>query len=804
MLRNFLKTAWRNLLRHKTDSLINIVGLCVAFTCALLLFLSVFYEYSYDHFQRNGKDIYQLYFTDHKATGTERGTSMPMPLYRALSQAYPAIKYIARHATGSAYVRYKDKVIDEKLLYTDAAFFSMFSFPLLKGEKNTVLKSPNAIVLREKIAKAIFGEEDAMGKMIELKQGSEWKPFVVSGVGGEFPDNTTVGYDIAIPFENHPEAADRYNSWDNQFFSIFVQLNNQVSAKAFEQQLPPFVHQHYAESIKSLKRDGGKPDKNGEMMTLNLLPLFNLHTNTEFNNVGASISASYLYLLLAIGILIVVIACINFINLSIGRSLTRSREIGLRKTLGANRSQIMLQLWGEAFLLCLIALVLSCLLCWLLLPGYKQLFRMNIEKSLLLQPGTWLYTAAGFLVVTLLAGVYPAWVMGRLRIVNILKGSVSVSRSGRLRNGLIVLQFGIAIFLITCTLVSWKQINYLRTQPLGFNTSQVISIPVNGQISGTAAEQLLRQKLAARPEVLSVSGIYNNLGRGKDNSSMSSRMGFDYNNHTVVSHWYGVSYDFVKTLDLQVTEGRDFSRSLATDSAGVVINEAMAAALNDKDLIGKFLPLDNGKLQILGIVKNFNFQSLHNKVEPLTLVLNKEFGVNYILVKVQPANPAGSMELLKSAWKEIAPGSEFLGSFLDENVNAQYRNEERLTRIFVIGAVITIVLSCMGLLAMVILIVSQRVKEIGIRKVLGASVNSLVQLVAKDFIVLVLVAAFIAFPIAWYFMHNWLLDFAYRASISWWIFAVAAALAIVIAYATIGLQAFKAAMRNPVKSLRSE
>lgn len=808
MFRNYLKTAWRNLLRHKTDSTINVVGLCVAFTSALLLFLSVYYEFSYDRFHKNGKHLYHLYFTTFRASQTEVNSSMPYPLLDALQRAYPEVKHGSKWATSNTFIKYKDKTISKNIAFADPDFFRMFSFPLAKGDTSTALKGSNTVVLRDAVAKAVFGNEEPMGKLVQIKVHNQWQSFIVCGVGGAYPDNSSLNYDVVVPFRQFEDYSNEQEaSWSNRFLDIFIQLDEHSSKEDFEKKLPAFVKQHMAESINHLQRDGARPDKNGNVLTLNLQPFLGVHTETTLSNIGNAISKSYLYLLLVVGVLIVVIACINFVNLSIGRSFTRSREIGLRKTLGARQKHIALQLWGEALLICGIAFAFSCLFTCLLLPGYKQLFGLSMQKQLLQNPLTWLSALAVFVVITLIAGAYPAWVMGRLQIVNILKGKITAGSnhsSKRLRNGLIVMQFAIAIFLITCTLISWKQVEHLRTQPLGFNTTQVISIPVTAEMPSGKALQLMRQKLAAYPDVLSITGIYNNLGQGQDGSSMYSVMGFDYKNREIRSHWYGVSYDFVKTLDLQIVAGRDFSPAFLTDSSGVVINEAMANELGDKNPVGEFIPTDDGKLKILGIVKNFNFQSLHNKIEPLTLVLNKAFDINYILVKVKPVNAAGSMDLLRKAWKEISPGSEFLGSFLDENVNRQYQQEEKLRKIFITGATIAIVLSCMGLLAMVILIVSQRVKEIGIRKVLGASAVSIVQLLAKEFVLLVLLAAMVAFPVAWYFMHRWLQDFAYRITISWWLFAIAGVLAIAIAFVTISLQTFKAALRNPVKSLRTE
>jgi ABC-type antimicrobial peptide transport system permease subunit len=456
--------------------------------------------------------------------------------------------------------------------------------------------------------------------------------------------------------------------------------------------------------------------------------------------------------------------------------------------------------------MCLLAFLVSGVLVYILLPHYKQLFAMNINRDILFSPAVLVLMLVAFLVVTILAGGYPAWVMSKLSIVEIVKGKLSVGQSQKLRNGLIVVQFSIAILLMICTLISWQQINYLKSKPLGYNRDQIISIPIEGDMDHEQVLKLMRNELTSYPNIEGMTGIYNNLGSGLDGSSRRSIVGFDYKNHEIKSAWMGVSYDFIKTLDLELKAGRDFSTQFSTDTNAIVINEQMAALLGEKDPIGLPLNIDENAppKTVIGVVKDFHFESLHNPIQPLTLVIDPDFQINYILVKVKPANLAGSMELIKKKWKKILPTSEFKGSFTDENIDRQYRREEKLGEIFISGAIIAIILSCMGLLAMVILIVTQRKKEIGIRKVLGASVANIVTMVSSDFLKLVIVSAVIAFPVAWWAMNKWLETFSYRVPISGWMFILAAIAAIVIALLTISFQSIKAAIANPVKSLRSE
>jgi hypothetical protein len=397
--------------------------------------------------------------------------------------------------------------------------------------------------------------------------------------------------------------------------------------------------------------------------------------------------------------------------------------------------------------------------------------------------------------------------MTRFRTVLVLKGKVSAGGRNTLRNVLVTVQFAISTLLIGCTLVAWQQIGYLRDKPLGFNEEQVISIPVGNELTGDQALRLMRNQLAQRPEVLSVTGAARNLGHGLDGSETSSVLGFEHRGHEVRSQWMRVDYDYLQTLNIRLLAGRDFSRTHPTDSTrGVLINEAMARHLGEKEPVGTLLNVDDGEppMQVIGVVEDFHFKSLHSKIEPLTLVLDRDWPVHYILVSVRPDRLPASMEVLRKAWAVTAPKSEFLASFLDENTSRQYEDEERLSQIFITAAGLAILISCLGLFAMAVLVMAQRTKEIGIRKVLGASVGHLVGLLSRDFIVLVAVAILLATPAAWYFMSRWLQEFEYHISLSGWVLALAGFIAVGVALLTVSLQALKAALANPVDSLRNE
>jgi putative ABC transport system permease protein len=806
MLRNYLKIAFRNLLKHKVNTLINLLGLTVAFTICLLLVISVYYEFSYNKYHVNGKDIYRPYFAQQTPEGEQFQPTMPEPMLKALKDQFSAVKYGTRYMRRGGEIEYNGKHYMKQVTYVDADFFSMFTFPLIKGNAEKVLDSKNNIVLNEEVATAIFGNEDPIGKIVRMQSTGTWRAYTVTGVGKKVPDNSSFAYQTATRFENEDNYPNTVNEWESTNHDLFIQLVPGTDPRKFEAGLHTFINKQYESNINDLKRDGAQPNKRGQYVELLMQPFLSMHTDTSMRGVGTVISRTYLNMLLAVACFVMLIACFNFINLSVGRSFTRSREVGLRKTLGAMPRQVAMQFWGEAALICLIALAISVPLFYFLLPHYKLIFDSSLTIDVLYRPSTIACIFACFLLITLAAGGYPAWIMTRMDAVKILKGKLRLKTSGALRNGLIISQFAIAILLISCTLVTWQQLNYLRNRPLGYNSNQIVSIPVGSEVGGRDALRLLKQKLAQEPSVLSVTGISTNLGVGLDGGSYSWGTGFDYKEKAVNMSWLNVGYDFVKTMDLTLLSGRDFSETFSTDSNSIVINEQMARQLGEKDPIGVKLVYDTAQtpMTVIGVVKDFNFQSLHTKVEPMGLVMHRPMPINVLLVKVRPDKLPVMMNKLRSAWAEISPRSEFKGSFLDENIDRQYAREERFTRIFVYAAIVAIVLSCLGLFALAILAIMQRTKEIGIRKALGASAGSIVQLITRDFVKLIFIAMVIATPLAYYFMNKWLEGFAFSIDIKWWWLLCAGLMALLVALFTIGYQSLKAAFTNPVKSLRSE
>ncbi|MFD1255369.1 ABC transporter permease [Mucilaginibacter terrae] len=807
MIKNYIKTAWRNLWKGRIFNLMNIVGLSIAIACCTLIFLTVFYEFSYDKFHTNLKDIYQVYTISNRTGGAEKSSAMPVPFSPTLKAEYPAIKFISRSANAGALVKYGNKQIDQNIHFVDPDFLQMFSFPLVQGNAKTAMSDLNSIVITESSAKAIFGNEPALNKTVVLNIGNQEQPYIVSGVVKNIADNSSITFDILLRFEQIPWYQTEKDVWDNRSHSSLVQFKKGYNTGLFTKQLKPFVTKHFAQEIETLKRDGAKADAQGNVFSLAISPFSDNHFTTDLGGVeGNPISKTYPVSLVVIGCFILIIACINFINLSVARGFTRAREVGVRKTLGAGKWQLLSQFWTETIMVCLVSTLLGVVLCTLLISSFKAVFKSKISLGMMLQPAHLFGILAIFLLVTAVAGFYPALMMIRFKTVAVLKGNVTSAKPGKLRNTLLVVQFSLSTLLIICTIITWQQINYLQNKPLGYNKTEVLSLPINRGIIGEKALQLMRNELRSNNEVVAVTGAYMNMGRGNDGSLRTSVLGFGLEGREIRTNIQRVDYDYLKTLDIQLVEGREFDPKFAGDSTGIIINESMARELGGKNLVGTFLPMYDRqpKVQIIGIAKNFNFKSLHEKIDPLTLTMDKSYSINYIFVKAKPNSLVHAYDDIKKSWARQYPNAEFKGSWINENTERQYLNERRLSGIFVSGAVLAIVISCIGLLAISIMIVIQRTKEIGIRKVLGANVSGIIMMLSMDFVKLVLLASVIAFPIAWWLMDNWLQSFAYRVTIQWWVFALSTLLAIVMAFVTISFQSIKAALANPVKSLRSE
>jgi putative ABC transport system permease protein len=802
MLKSYLKIAWRNLLKQKVFAAVNIIGMSTALCAALLLSLTAYHEWTYDNFHENGKNIYQVMRKENVGTGVATSGSISLPVAAAIKKEIPGVKYTTFISGNDLPVRYgaNHYYLSTQMVNND--FLKMFTFPLLKGNKDNALQQLNQVVITAKAANTLFKNEEPVGKSVALNLGGKWQPFIVSAVAADIPENSGMNFDLLIRFENEPDYAKNKDEWNASSTPLFVELEPGVKSAAFEKNMIPFLQKYYKGKIEDLEKNVGAAAKSKSVFWMELLPMkdFHLDPNSNFNS---GLNKFYPWLMVILATLIISIACINFINLSIARSFGRSGEIGLRKSLGAQDRQLLLQFWAEAFLLCCFALLLSLVLMITILPYYNQVFGHHIALGIFRNIGVVSGVVLGFFAITLLAGGYPAWKVAKLNIVEVLKGKLGMGKSSGVRNALIIVQFIVAVILISCTSIIWQQLSYIQSAPLGYNATKVISIPLdNAPPSAIAA---MRNRLTEFPEVKSVTASMLNLGLGKDNSSGNWTRGFSYKEGHITTQYLMVDYDYATTLDLKLLSGRDFSRNYGTDSSAVLVNEGMAKQLGVADPVGmEFKMGDDPPVHVIGLVKDYHYESLRKKIDPLVIAMNAPANLSYIFVKVETPSPVASLKKIEAMWRNLNPLAENDASFLDENTQRLYRQEQRFSKIFMSGAILAVIISGMGLFAIAVLVMAQRRKEVGIRKVLGASIGGIVLLLSKDFLRLVLVAIVIATPAAWYFMYRWLQNFEFHVNIHWWVFVVAGLVAVAIAFLTVSMQSVKAALANPVNSLKRD
>ncbi|TLV01006.1 ABC transporter permease [Dyadobacter luticola] len=806
MFKNYLKIAFRNLWKNKGYAFINIVGLSVAFCAAVFLFLTAYFSLSFDKFHKDKERIFQVYFFSNDPERASRTGGMPFPITPALKAEFPEVEAAARIVNGSDVIEYNGKYFDKQIMFTEPDFLQIFSFPLLKGNPQSALGDLSNIIISETTAKAIFGNEEPMGKQLQVGLDENKKQYIVTGVLKDHPDNSSIKFDAFVRSENVGNYKGLIDHWSAFSHKVFLKLKPSVDQLTFEKRLKPFAQKYFAESFTKLKKAGAKPDERGDIFAIRLQNLKNVHFDSDIAG-GSSAPVALVYALMGIGFFIMLIACINFINLNVARSFIRAREVGVRKSLGALKNQLFVQIWGEAGVICFLGFLGGIGLAILLIPAFNATFQGKISLDYIFQPDKIALLTTLFILVTFIAGGYPAWQMSKFNAVEVLKGKVSLKKPGLLRNSLIVAQFTLSSLLICCTIIAIQQVKHLKTQPLGYEKEQVISIPVGSRVNGSQVLARMRNKLAGDPNIVSVTGSAVNLGVGMDRSTTRSVQGFTYNDKEISTDWLHIDYDYFKTLNIKMLDGREFSPAFPSDSLDrVIITESMAKMLGEKEPVGKFFQTDTAgvKYQIIGLVPDFNLYSTKADKKPITMYLSHSESVGYIFVRVTPQSLTASMEKLRHIWKELAPTAEFIGSFVDENTNAWYKEEDRLSRVFSLASGIAIILSCLGLFAVALIVMEQRTKEIGVRKVLGASIPNLVFVLSRDFVKLVVVAILIATPLAWTAMQKWLDNYPYRIEISPLLFILVGLGAVIVAVATVSFQSIKAALMNPVKSLKSE
>lgn len=806
MIRSYFKFAYRNLFRNKLHTSINIGGLIIGFTIGIIILLVVYDQFSYDQFHTNKKKLFEAYQVFNNPEGEGIANSFgyaAAPVYKAEASA---IERTTRFVDGGNHIEYngKDKQIPVALVDDD--FLSMFSFPILQGNRSTPLKNLGDVVLTEDAAKKIFGNEDPLGKTIKASVGDKMQNLIVSAII-QHVTGSSINFQVLVRIENISNYSSAKLNWGDRAPFMYLQLKEGATRQQAENQLKEIDKKYVPDWYTDMAKNGAKPDKYGDLLATRLLPLDEMHFSTRVNGHRA-VSYTQLITLMTIGLFIIFIACFNFVNINLANAFTRSREIGVRKCLGAGKGKLFTQLWTESFLVCTIAFIISLGLVNILLHSINGLDLLRLSlMTVIWKPGFMLLALTLLLFVSLIAGGYPSWLMIRFKVVESLKGRISMKRKSGLRSSLIVMQFVIACIMISCTYIIYQQYQYLQNANLGIDKAYVISIPLHQPEKGSEMIDKLRSRLASNPHILTITGSNINVGRGADHRTVKMSTDFSYKGKPIHTNMASIDYDYLKTFGLKALEGRDFDKSFGSDTLGsMIIAESVAIQFHEKNLIGKTIGADSSfrGWRIVGIFPDFHLYSMEEEIEPLTLTLDRKAPLNYCFIKTTAQNPVATMEEIKKAMDVLEPGLEFTGTFVDDNISNWYQQEKIMSLLFSIAASIAILLSCSGLLAMILLVIQQRIKEIGVRKVLGASVQNLFFLISKDFVQLVLIAIIIATPIAWFTMSKWLQDFPFRIQIQWWMFALVAITAIIFAILTISINTIRAAMKNPVESLRTE
>ena len=790
MIKNYLKIAWRNLFRNKFFSTINILGLALGLACSLLILLWVQSELNMNAFHKNNANLYMVYerqYYDHKISGQY---STPGVLPAELKKQIPEIEY----ATGYGFDNKNTFKVGEKILKiqgnsADSDFFKMFSFPLLQGNAKNALNKPSSIAISRKMAEDFFGSpQAAMGKTVRYENR---KDFIVSAVFENIGSNSSVKFDFLTNWDAFLKDNSWAKQWGNNGPSTCIQLRADAKPELVRKKLT-----HFLDNLNKEQKKGTFTEE----LDMQRFDQQYLHSDFKEGRIEGG-RIEYVHLFSIVALFIVLIACINFMNLTTARSVKRAREIGVRKVVGAVRRVLIQQFIGESLLLTCIAVFFSLIIMVCLLPLFNSITQKDIGLPFG-QLSFWLKLVVITFVTGVISGSYPALFLSSFNPVTVLKGAAKVgSVATWLRKGLVVIQFALSVFLIIGTIIISKQVSYVQSINLGYDRENLIYVPLDGDL--TSKYPIFKTEALKSPGIQSVTrmsqeptNIENGTG-GVDWDGKDQTLNIEFTQASV-------GYDFTHTMKLTMASGRDYSRDFATDSVGYIVNEAAMKRIGYKDPIGRRLTFWGKKGTIIGVVKDFHFTSLHDPIRPFVIRLAEKEDYGSALIRTQPGKTKEALASLETLCKQLNPNFQFVYSFSDEEYKKLYNNEQIISKLSNVFAFLAIFISCLGLLGLAMFTAEQRIKEIGIRKVLGASVGSLFALLSREFLILVFISLLIASPLAWWAMHHWLQGFAYRTPVQWWIFVLSGVIAILITFITVSFQSAKAALMNPVKSLKTE
>ncbi|MEA5138726.1 ABC transporter permease [Arcicella rigui] len=806
MIQNYLKIAIRNLLRNKVFSAINIVGLALGIATCVVIMLFVYDELSYDRFNEKADRIFRVVFKASINDGKINEANVMPPTAQVLKNDYPEVLAATRLRTsGSPEIVYQNKKFKEhSFASVDANFFDIFTLPLLKGDAKTALREPNTAVITQDFAKKYFGDEDPIGKVLFIKSWNE--SYKVTGLIDKVPHNSHFHFDIFGSLAGVKDA--QAASWMSSGYFTYLVLPEGFDYKVLEAKLPQVIKKYMGPQIQTaMGMSLSQFLQKGNQLGLFLQPLTSIHFDEGYTGtLEPSGNIQYVYIFGAIAVFMLLIACINFMNLSTAGASKRAKEVGVRKVLGSVKQDLINQFLFESILLSVVALLLSLMLVQLSLPLFNDLAEKDLQLDFLRNPLLLIAFLVFGLLVGVLAGSYPAFFLSSFNPVEVLKGKFKLAgKSISLRSGLVVFQFSISIALIIGTTVVYQQIKFIQSKDLGYAKDQLLIMRNTWSLGKN--EEVFRQQILQDPRVLSVSSAgYLPAGPSDSNNSLGYPDGDD--SQIMRTLEYKIDEQYIPTMGMKIIAGRNFAKDFATDSTAMIINETAAKAFGwGKNAVGHTITrLKNNDglkftYRIIGVVKDFHFKSLHESITPLLMVSEKTYGLT---IKVKGKDVEGLLASLKNKWQKFNVEEPFSYAFMDELFEKTYQSEQKISVILSIFSGLTIFVACLGLFGLATFTAEQRTKEIGVRKVLGASVSQIVTLLSKEFLKLVMIACGFAFPIGYWLMNKWLQDFAYRIEISAWIFVLAGILALFIALLTISYQAIKAALANPVTSLRTE
>ena len=811
MLRNYLKVALRNLWKNKAFSSINIIGLSVGLAVCLLIVLYVVDELNYDKYNAHAGQIYRLDSDIYFNGSSFNATTSPEPLPVTLVKDYPQVEKMVRISNPEDILVKKDNQIiqNHNAVFADSTFFKVFTVSMIQGNPSTALSEPHSIVIDETNARKYFNSTDVVGKSLYIDNSVNCK---VTGVIKDFSKQSHFHFGFIRPLRDSYRGNEQ--DWLSNNVHSYILVRAGITKKSLQESVNAVINKYLMRELEQVVHTTAQDmKKQGNHFTYPVMPLMDIHLRSDKSyEFEANGSVTYVYIFSVIAALILLIACVNFMNLPTARSANRAKEVGIRKVAGSTRSNLIIQFLTESVFLSFLSLLLALLLSALLLPLFNQLAGKEMQTSTLFS--TWLLPVIIVLVfvVGCVAGSYPAFYLSAFQPIKVLKGAIATGfKRNWLRSGLVVFQFCISIMLIIGTIVIYDQLDFIQRKKIGFNRDQVLVL----HSTYTLDKQIksFRQELIKIPGVenatisgdLPTSSGYNQSGWFRDAS-------LDAKSVAVMTN-FGIDENYIPTLGMQLQSGRNFSKDFPTDSLGIILNETAVNLLGFKEPLKEVLyrpSFNDGAgaytkaipYHIVGVVKDFNFSSMHDKVGPLIIQYYENW--QSIAMRVSTKNIPSLISQVEDKWNSMAPGQPFHYSFMDADFNKIYNAEQRTGKLFISFAVFAILIACLGLFGLVTYAAEQRTKEIGIRKVLGAKVSGLVSLLSKDFMALVLIASLIAFPVSWWTMNKWLQSFAFRIAISWWIFALAVLIAIVIALGTVSIQAIKTAVANPIKSLRTE